>query len=197
MQNTERLLTLAEGGNLPANALNSIRLLAEQFRITKVKIEDVTAENSSASDIGTTARRPKIRAGPENDSGDRFPGDCPGIGPITSSVLATTLPGTSGFKTARNLAAWLGLTPKLHSSGGKERLCRISKMGKRYICQVLHLGAMGIVAARRRRQAGDDWLWQLLEGKPVKLVAIALANRNAQTVWVLLKSGEKYQVARA
>ena len=48
MQNTERLLTLAEGGNLPANALNSIRLLAEQFRITKVKIEDVTAENSSA-----------------------------------------------------------------------------------------------------------------------------------------------------
>ena len=70
-------------------------------------------------------------------------------------------------------------------------------MGKRYIRQVLYLSAMGIVAARRRRQAGDDWLWQLLEGKPVKLVAIALANRNAQTVWVLLKSGEKYQVARA
>ena len=62
--------------------------------------------------------------------------------------------------------------------------------------RLLYLGAMGVIAARRRRPAGDDWLWQLLDRKPVKLVAIALASRNARTVWALLKSGESYQAAR-
>jgi transposase len=103
----------------------------------------------------------------------------------------------SGFKTARDLAAWLGLTPKPHSSGGKDRLGKISKMGNRYIRRLLYLGAMGVIAARRRKPAGGDWLWQLLERKPVKLVAIALASRNARTVWALLRSGEIYQTARA
>ena len=182
VQNIERLVTLAEATGLPANALNSVRLLAEQFRDTKVKIEDVTAEISRTSETDAVARRLKT---------------IPGIGPITSSVLAATLPDSSGFKTARDLAAWLGLTPKPHSSGGKERLGKISKMGNRYIRRLLYLGAMGVIAARRRRPAGVDWLWQLLERKPVKLVAIALASRNARTVWALLKSGESYQVARA
>ena len=104
----------------------------------------------------------------------------------------------------------LGLTPKPHSSGGKERLGKLSKMGNRVadgrstrwrnhwqLRRLLYLGAMGVIAARRRRPAGDDWLWQLLERKPVKLVAIALASRNARTVWALLKSGESYQVVRA
>ena len=78
------------------------------------------------------------------------------------------MPDATGFKTGRDLAAWLGLTPKPHSSGGKERLGKISKMGNRYIRRLLYLGAMGVIAARRRRSAGDDWLWQLLDRKPVK-----------------------------
>jgi transposase len=90
VQNIERLVTLAEATGLPANALNSVRLLAEQFRDTKVKIEDVTAEISRTSETGAVARRLKT---------------IPGIGPITSSVLAATLPDASGFKTARDLAA--------------------------------------------------------------------------------------------
>jgi len=69
-------------------------------------------------------------------------------------------------------------------------------MGNRYI-RLLYLGAMGVVSARRRGPAGDDWLWPLLERKPVKLVAIALASRNARTVLALLRSGESYQAARA
>ena len=80
----------------------------------------------------------------------------PGIGPITSSVLAATLPDATGFKTARDLAAWSGLTPKPHSSGGKERLGKISKRGNRYIRRLLCLGAMGVIAARRRRPAGQQ-----------------------------------------
>ena len=182
MQNIERLLALAAAGGLPANALNSVRLLAEQFRDTKIKIEDVTAEINRASETDAVARRLKT---------------IPGIGPITSSVLAATLPDATGFKTARDLAAWLGLTPKPHSSGGKERLGKISKMGNRYIRRLLYLGAMGVIAARRHRPAGDDWLWQMLARKPVKLVAIALANRTARTVWALLRSGESYPAMRA
>ena len=91
----------------------------------------------------------------------------------------------------------LGLTPKPHSSGGKERLGKISKMGNRYIRRLLYLGAMGVIAARRHRAAGDDGLWQMLARKPVKLVAIALANRTARTVWALLRSGESYPAMRA
>ena len=87
----------------------------------------------------------------------------------------------------------IGLTPKPHSSGGKERLGKISKMGNRYLRRLLYLGAMGVITARSRRSAGDDWLWKMTQRKPLKLVAIALANRMARTVWALLRTGESYR----
>ena len=86
---------------------------------------------------------------------------------------------------------------------------KLSKMGNRsangrsnrwrnhwQLRRLLSLGAMGVIAARRQESAGDDWLWQLLDREPVKVVAIALASRNARTVWALLKSGESYQAVR-
>jgi transposase len=182
VHNVERLLTMGEAANLPESARNSIRLLAEQFRDAKLKIEDITAE---------------IRAGAQTDETAKRLQTIPGIGPITSSVLAATVPDVSGFRSARDLAAWIGLTPKPHSSGGKERLGRISKMGNRYIRRLLYLGAMAQISARKRRGPGEDWLWRMLERKPVKLVAIALANRMARTVWALLRTGESYRVAPA
>jgi transposase len=182
VHNVERLLAMGEAANLPESARNPIRLLAEQFRDTKVKVEDVTAEIRTAAQTDETAKRLQT---------------IPGIGPITSSVLAATVPDVSGFRSARDLAAWIGLTPKPHSSGGKERLGRISKMGNRYIRRLLFLGAMAQISARKRRGPGEDWLWKMLERKPVKLVAIALANRMARTVWALLRTGESYRVAPA
>lgn len=180
VHNVERLLARAEDATLPESAHNPIQLLAEQFRDTAEKIEDVTAE---------------IRRMAEEDDIARRLQSIPGIGPITSSVLAATLPDVSNFNTARDLAAWFGLTPKPHSSGGKGRLGTISKMGNRYIRRLLYLGAMGIVTARRRRVAGDDWLWSMIQRKPAKLVAIALANRMARTVWALIKTGESYRAS--
>ena len=182
MHNVGRLLTMAEAANLPESARTPIRLLAEQFRDTKMKIEDVTAEIRVAAETDETAQRLRT---------------IPGVGLITSSVLAATVPDVTGFRTARDLAAWIGLTPKPHSSGGKVRLGRISKMGNRYIRRLLYLGAMAQISARKRRPAGDDWLWNMLERKPVKLVAIALANRMARTVWALLKTGEAYKARAA
>lgn len=82
-------------------------------------------------------------------------------------------------------------------SGGKEQMGRTSKMGNRYIRRLLYLGAMAQIAARRKRGPGEDWLWSLLQNKPVKLVAIALASRMARTIWALLKTGERYKVRTA
>ncbi|WP_375372137.1 MULTISPECIES: transposase [Pseudooceanicola] len=102
----------------------------------------------------------------------------------------------------------VGLTPKPHSSGGKEKLGRISEMGNRdlLLLRLLYLGAScqrhasgvtGVIAARRRGQPGDDWLWKCLQRKTVKQAAIALANRMARTVWALLRNGTSYDTARA
>jgi transposase len=182
VHNVERLLASAETVDLPENARGSVELLAEQFRDTQTKIEDVTAAIKAAAAQDEAAQRLQ---------------SIPGIGPITSSVLAATLPEVTGFRSSRDLAAWIGLTPKPHSSGGKERLGRISKMGNRYIRRLLYLGAMGVITARRRRAAGDDWLWKLIARKPVKLAAIALANRMARTAWALLKRRENYRPAMA
>ena len=110
-------------------------------------------------------------------------------------VLVATLPDVSAFRTSRDLSAWLGLTPKPHSSGGKERLGSISKMGNRYIRRLLYLGAMGVISARRKAEPGHDWLGRLIATKPLKVAAIALANRMARAIWAMLKTGETWRPA--
>ena len=106
------------------------------------------------------------------------------------------------FRSARDYAAWLGLTSKPHSTGGKERLGRISKAGNRYLRRLLFLGAScrrhlsGVTArisARRGKALGTDWLSRMLERKRVKVAAIALANRMARVVGALIRSGESYR----
>jgi transposase len=101
-------------------------------------------------------------------------------------------------RSARDYAAWLGLTPRVHSSGGKERLGRISKAGNRYQRRLLYLGAMARISARRGRSAAaarstPDWLDRMLARKPVKVVAVALAARMARTVWALIAHGGSYR----
>jgi transposase len=112
-------------------------------------------------------------------------------------AIAVTTPEVDNFRSARDYAAWLGLTPQPHSSGGKERLGRISKAGNRYLRRLLYLGAMARISARRRRGPGDDWLWRMLERKPVKVVAVALANRMARIIWALIATGDSYRAATA
>ena len=122
----------------------------------------------------------------------------PGLGPIASSALAATTPDVAAFRSARDYAAWLGLTPRAHSSGGKERLGRISKAGNRYLRRLLYLGAMARISARWGRRASShntapNWLERMLARKPVKVVAIALAARMARTIWARIARGESYR----
>jgi transposase len=182
VHNVGRLLGAAECADLPDCARKPLRLLADQFFETREKVNQLTRDIRREAETNETANRLQT---------------IPGVGPITATALAATLPDVTGFRTSRDLSAWLGLTPKPHSSGGKERLGRISKMGNRYLRRLLYLGAMGIITARRRNEPGEDWLWQLLQRKTAKQAAIALANRMARTVWALLRNGTEYEAARA
>jgi len=115
----------------------------------------------------------------------------PGVGPITAMAIETFAPPMSVFKRGRDFAAWLGLVPRQHSTGGKQVLGRISKMGQRDIRRLLIVGAMTIVrwACRKGAQEGS-WLHRMLARKPRMLVAIALANKMARSIWAMLTKGE-------
>jgi transposase len=104
----------------------------------------------------------------------------PGIGPICATALEALTPPPQTFVRGRDFAAWLGLTPRQNSSGGKSRLGRISRMGQRYLRRLLFIGSMAVVrwAARRGAPAGS-WLARMMAKKPRMLVAIALANKTA------------------
>ena len=118
----------------------------------------------------------------------------PGVGPVCATALEAPAPPPETFAKGRDFAAWLGLTPRQNSSGGKARLGRISRMGQRDLRRLLIIGAMAVVrwAARRGAPAGS-WLARMMARKPRMLVAIALANRIARIAWALMAKGGVYQ----
>jgi transposase len=118
----------------------------------------------------------------------------PGIGPITASALIAAIGDVERFGSGRDLAAWLGLTPQPRSSGGKNKVGRISKMGDPYLRRLLVQGAQSVIWAERQKKVpASAWLAALLERRPIKVVAVALANKMARTVWAVLSHGEAYR----
>jgi transposase len=116
----------------------------------------------------------------------------PGIGPITASAIAAAVPDATVFKSGRQFAAWLGLTPRAHSSGGKARLGGISKQGDGYIRRLLVIGATAVIRYARQDNASKTWATKLLERKPVRLVSVALANKTARIAWAILARNQSY-----
>ena len=120
----------------------------------------------------------------------------PGIGPITATALVAAVSDASAFKNGRQFAAWLGLVPRQHSTGGKERLLGISKRGDSYLRKLLIHGAratirwVGLKADRR-----SQWMRQLIERRGKNRTAVAIANKNARIVWALLTRHQDYQLA--
>lgn len=118
----------------------------------------------------------------------------PGIGPICAIAIAAFAPDMREFRRARDCSAWLGLVPRQHSSGGKQKLGRTSKMGQCDIRRVLIAGAMSVVHWRGRDGGrSGSWLSRMLARKPRMLVAIALANKMAKMVWAMLSRNEDYR----
>lgn len=118
----------------------------------------------------------------------------PGIGPISASALAASITDPEVFRNGRELAAWIGLVPRQNSTGGKQRLGRISKQGDHYLRWLLVAGAMSVIRQAKRRDTSNQlWLADKIARKPTKVAAVALANKNARIVWALLRQGGTYQ----
>ena len=124
--------------------------------------------------------------------------EVPTIGPVGASLLAMKVPDPMAFRSGRDFAAWIGLTPKDHSTAGKTRLGGISRAGDESLRSVLVVGATAVVQqVRRGRGHPSPWLIALIKRKPPKLAAVALANKTARIAWKLMVSGQCYDRAHA
>ncbi len=118
----------------------------------------------------------------------------PGVGLISATAFAASVPDPSLFRSGREFAAFLGLVPRQNSSGGKDRLGRISKMGDRYLRKLLVIGATSVIRrARTGALATAPWILSLLERRPARVVTVAMANKTARIVWAVLARGDVYR----
>jgi transposase len=174
------LLTAIEAEeSIPAEAKAMLALLGEEIEHLDVRLKE----------LGT-----KLLAMHRANAISQLLATIPGIGPIIALTLAIEI-DPKAFQSGRHLAAWLGLTPREHSTGGKQRLGGISRAGHERLRALLVTGAMAVIrhASRADSKLASGWLRQLLSRKPRKLAAVALANKMARIVWAVMTSGEGYR----
>ena len=175
---TKLLETIAADPAVPACAQAMFVELGESIAAVAARISDLDRE---------LARQHK-----SNQLSQQL-AQVPGIGPLSALTLALTI-DPAQFQSGRHFAAWLGLTPKEHSTGGKQRMGGISRQGNERLRQLLVLGATSVVkVAKPGRKSASAWLLGLLARKPRKVVAVALANKMARIVWAMMTSGEAYR----
>ena len=178
----EKLLEVIEDGadeRVPSTARDCLLALRDQLEFVKRQILDADR---------------RVLAWHRSSELSRRLDDIPGVGPLIATALAASVPDPHAFKSGRDLSAWIGLVPKQHSTGGKERLGHISKAGNRYLRSLLVIGALSVI--RRAKQLGYSrrpWLMKLLERRSTKVAAIALANKIARTAWAMMAHGTYYK----
>jgi transposase len=158
----------------------------------------VSALSNVGEEIASLERQ--IVASRRGDEKAKRLAEVPGIGSLTSLVLSAAIPDFHAFKDGREFAAYLGLVPRQYTTGGKPRLGAITKMGNRDIRRLLVVGAVAILARWKRNTKGGAlgaWARKLLEAKPFRLVAVALANKLARIAWVLMVKNVSFDANRA
>jgi transposase len=129
----------------------------------------------------------------ENEDCQRLT-EIPGVGPVTATALIAAVGNGSTFRKGRNLAAWMGIVPGEHSSGGKQKLLGISKRGNKYLRTLFVQGARSVVRQRHKQAPGlSDWLAQLLGRTHQNVVVVALANKLVRMAWAVLCKNERYR----
>jgi transposase len=177
----ERLIAQIEdpASGIPAAARSCLARLVEMLRHLQDEIAELDREIATRAKADDVARRLMT---------------VPGIGPLIATAIEALAPAAETFRSGRDFAAWIGLTPVQRSTGGKERLGRTSRMGERTLRRLLIIAASGVVRwAKRKGVPADSWLGRMLARKPPMLVIVALANKNARIAWALLTKGGVYR----
>ncbi|WP_262272070.1 IS110 family transposase [Microvirga yunnanensis] len=174
---------IRDDDTLPPLARELFAMQAKEFAQLQTRLEEVDD---------------KLMAWHRADACSRRLAKIPGVGPIGASLLVMKTPAPEAFRSARHFAAWLGLTPKDHSTAGKVRLGVITRAGDEALRSVLVVGATAVIQQLRRgRGSASPWLIELLKRKPPKLAAVALANKIARIAWKLMVTGEGYKASAA
>jgi len=178
-QNINALIKqVLENDGLTALAQDLFRLQAREYEAVEARLEEIET---------------KLRKWHREDDVSRRIATIPGVGPIGSTMLSMKAPPAETFRSGRDFAAWLGLTPRDHSTGGRMKHGGITKAGDSALRSVLIVGATALLRhVRKGRHKPTPWLAALLERKPPKLVAVALANKFARIAWRLMISGGVY-----
>ena len=193
----------AEFGLVAAKGLDKIEPLLERIAADQ-SLPGLTRELFAMHQLELTRLREQIKeiddrvmAFHRNNEVSRRLAAVPTIGPIGACMLAVKAPDPNAFRSGRDFAAWIGLTPRNHSTAGKERMGAITRAGDEALRSTLVVGATALIQqVRRGRSKPSPWLAELLKRKSPKLAAVALANKTARIAWKLMVSGERYQPAR-
>jgi transposase len=174
----ELLKRVAEDGSIPALARDLVALLGRQLEALQEQVQVVERRLLAWHRASALSQRLAT---------------IPGVGPITATALVMKVSDPKVFASARHFAAWLGLTPKDHSTAGRQRLGGISRAGDESLRRLLVVGATAVVQHTKPGK-GSPWLLALIARKPRKLAAVAWANKMARVAWALMVSGGKYEL---
>ena len=173
------LITTGEDERIPPAARECLMALATQLELVKRQILEADRRVLAWHRSSKTSKRLEA---------------IPGVGPLTATALVASIPDPGVFRSGRDMSAWIGLVPKQHSTGGKQKLGNISKAGNRYLRRLLVIGALSVI--KRAKKLGDTkhpWLVGLMERRTTRIAAVALANKIARMAWAMMARDENYR----
>jgi transposase len=173
-----KIIASEQDARLPVDAHTSLVVLAAGLQALQTM-------------IGSIERR--IIAQHRSDEASKRLRSIPGIGIVGATAIAATVPDPKVFRSGRDFAAWIGIVPREDSTGGKHKLGPISKRGDQYLRRILVVGAHAVLKRARHQPEKYPWVTRLLERKPFRVVAVAVANKMARVAWTLLARGGSYR----